>query len=224
MVTGFAGGDWNGFENYYMVRNSHAHAWCEVFDAKKGWLRVDPTPGSGMTVDTVDAAIAAGGLRADRSFQARLDSLRILWFRRVIQFDSTDQEFMAESVKGVGLKGLDWFLDGFKELRNRFKTDFTAAREGGHWAGLLKDYLVPLLVGVLFVLILLLTRRKIRRRNFEQIIRRKASVILRRRDQRGLPEEDGVHRELQSIRYGPVASWPSDPARQLAKLSRQRSS
>src|SRR5690606_9408881 len=26
-ITGFKGGTWNSFENYYMVRNSDAHAW-----------------------------------------------------------------------------------------------------------------------------------------------------------------------------------------------------
>ncbi|MGA3007469.1 MAG: DUF3488 and transglutaminase-like domain-containing protein, partial [Opitutaceae bacterium] len=32
VVAGFKGGDWNAFENYLMVRNSDAHAWCEVYD------------------------------------------------------------------------------------------------------------------------------------------------------------------------------------------------
>jgi transglutaminase-like putative cysteine protease len=45
VVTGFAGGNWNAFEGYFMVRNSDAHAWCEIFDERDCWVRVDPTPG-----------------------------------------------------------------------------------------------------------------------------------------------------------------------------------
>jgi transglutaminase-like putative cysteine protease len=70
LVTGFAGGDWNGFENYYMVRNRHAHAWCEVFDEEKGWLRIDPTPGAAVTQGSVEAALAGGRMQADRTWQA----------------------------------------------------------------------------------------------------------------------------------------------------------
>ncbi len=40
VVAGFKGGDWNAFENYLMVRNSDAHAWCEVYDGTAGaWQR-----------------------------------------------------------------------------------------------------------------------------------------------------------------------------------------
>ena len=45
-ITGFKGGDWNAYEDYFMVRNSHAHAWCEIHDGRTGWIRVDPTDGS----------------------------------------------------------------------------------------------------------------------------------------------------------------------------------
>src|SRR5581483_10497640 len=45
VIAGFRGGDWNEFENYLMVRNSNAHAWCEIYDRAEGaWLRADPTP------------------------------------------------------------------------------------------------------------------------------------------------------------------------------------
>ena len=45
VVGGFVGGTWN--EDYLIVRNSNAHAWCEIFDGAESWLRVDPTMSAG---------------------------------------------------------------------------------------------------------------------------------------------------------------------------------
>lgn len=43
VVTGYQGIEKNGVGNYYIVRQSNAHAWAEVWLADKGWWRVDPT-------------------------------------------------------------------------------------------------------------------------------------------------------------------------------------
>ena len=43
IVTGFQGGELNGVDGYWMVRNADAHAWAEVWTADRGWVRVDPT-------------------------------------------------------------------------------------------------------------------------------------------------------------------------------------
>jgi len=43
MVTGYQGIEKNGVGDYYIVRQSNAHAWAEVWLEDKGWLRVDPT-------------------------------------------------------------------------------------------------------------------------------------------------------------------------------------
>ena len=46
VVLGFSGGSWNPHSENLTVRNSDAHAWCEIFDRAAGaWTRVDPTPG-----------------------------------------------------------------------------------------------------------------------------------------------------------------------------------
>lgn len=99
IVTGFRGGSWNGYSNNFTIRNAEAHAWAEIFDeAAGGWWRADPlapaTAGQGEEVRG-EAAVAS---RLDRSWSARLDSLRVFWYRRIVSFDQRSQ---AETLKAV---------------------------------------------------------------------------------------------------------------------------
>jgi transglutaminase-like putative cysteine protease len=43
VVTGYLGGEWNPVGGYFVVRQSDAHAWAEVWLTDRGWTRVDPT-------------------------------------------------------------------------------------------------------------------------------------------------------------------------------------
>ncbi|HET7832147.1 MAG TPA: DUF3488 and transglutaminase-like domain-containing protein [Gallionella sp.] len=43
VVTGYQGGEYNNVGGYYIVRQSDAHAWAEVWLAGQGWVRIDPT-------------------------------------------------------------------------------------------------------------------------------------------------------------------------------------
>jgi transglutaminase-like putative cysteine protease len=99
VVTGFRGGSWNGYSNNFTIRNSEAHAWAEIFDETAGgWWRADPlTPATANQGDEVrgEAAVAS---RLDRSWAARLDSLRVFWYRRIVSFDQRSQ---AETLKAV---------------------------------------------------------------------------------------------------------------------------
>ena len=103
VVTGFRGGTWNGYSNNFTVRNSDAHAWAEVYDAQTGaWLRADALAAPAESVQGPDAkteeAIAA---RSDRSWSARLDSVRVFWYRRIVSFDERSQLETLKEVKDV---------------------------------------------------------------------------------------------------------------------------
>lgn len=43
VVTGYLGGRWNPYDGTFVVRQSDAHAWAEVWLHGRGWTRVDPT-------------------------------------------------------------------------------------------------------------------------------------------------------------------------------------
>lgn len=43
VVVGYLGGEFNAAGDYWIVRQSDAHAWAEMWTAERGWMRVDPT-------------------------------------------------------------------------------------------------------------------------------------------------------------------------------------
>lgn len=70
IVTGYQGADPQLQDGYVVVRNSHAHAWAEIWLEGRGWVRVDPTaavspervvqsrslrPPPGFVADAIDA-------------------------------------------------------------------------------------------------------------------------------------------------------------------------
>jgi len=58
VVVGYLGGAQNLYGGYLVVRQSQAHAWCEVWLDGKGWVRVDPTAAvapSRLSGDMADA-------------------------------------------------------------------------------------------------------------------------------------------------------------------------
>lgn len=98
VVAGFRGGALNTYENYFMVRNADAHAWTEVFDGEGAWVRFDPTPGAN-SIQQAGGPARVERQEQDSSWSARFDSLRVLWYRRVVSFDSRQQVEMVTAVK-----------------------------------------------------------------------------------------------------------------------------
>ncbi len=43
MVIGYQGGEYNPLGEYFIIRQSDAHAWTEVWLESSGWTRIDPT-------------------------------------------------------------------------------------------------------------------------------------------------------------------------------------
>lgn len=124
IITGFKGGDWNAFSNSLIVRHTHAHAWCEIWNGRDAWIRVDPTPGTAAAVGEPDMATNAAdiaGRVVDDSWRGRLDGLRVFWFRRVISFDEQSQGEVATGTLRRIDRGVTWLgrmsLDGVDRIK-----------------------------------------------------------------------------------------------------------
>lgn len=75
VVTGYQGGQRNEFGDYYVVRQSDAHAWSEVWLEGRGWLRVDPTAAVSpeRIENSIESALGdAEGLPGHLAARARL--------------------------------------------------------------------------------------------------------------------------------------------------------
>jgi hypothetical protein len=87
LVTGYLGAEYNPFEDYYMVRQSNAHAWVEAYLPDRGWTTFDPTPPSGLPV----SAKLGWSLLASQAY----DYLLFRWDRYVLTFGFYDQLGLA---------------------------------------------------------------------------------------------------------------------------------
>lgn len=217
MVIGFKGGSWNAFENYYMVRNSDAHAWVEINDGQGSWFRVDPTPGSGLPT-TAPQTIALGSQIAEGGSMAYLDSLRMLWYRRIVNFDERAQKEAAIQMKDFLLAYLqiaeEWAIRGAKELYDWIVAPWSMQK----FVTTSSSLVIAILV-LLYQRNLALNYRELLLAPFRRgdPIRRKASKLLKRseRSVEKSGEELAARRkavisELQRLRFGPKESW-DDP-------------
>ncbi len=83
MVTGFKGGPWNDIGEWYLVRQSDAHAWVEAWIAGEGWVSFDPTPPGART--------RALGAHVFTWFARWKDYLYNRWMLNVFQYDRQQQ-------------------------------------------------------------------------------------------------------------------------------------
>ncbi len=102
VVTGYLGGDWNPIGSYFVVRQSDAHSWAEVWLEGRGWTRVDPTAvvePDRLTRGLLDLMPHAGsaGTRLARSslglteLLQRWDAINTWWTNSVLKFDYRSQ-------------------------------------------------------------------------------------------------------------------------------------
>jgi len=83
IVTGYQGGERNNLDDYWVLRQSDAHAWAEVWLAGRGWTRVDPTaavaPGRIGSLQRLQAPSGLIGSALASVSPAALLNLRALW-------------------------------------------------------------------------------------------------------------------------------------------------
>lgn len=222
VVTGFKGGAWNAFEQYFMVRNSNAHAWCELLDESGRWVRVDPTPGAEAAQE---AMVQGRAGEVDSSWTARLDALRMLWYRRIVNFDRKAQDETVDALKTSTRRTAQLFVEWIDRQGRTLRDWVLRPWDFGRiatWVG----------VGAGgFAVGWLLWRWRHRwwlrwvRRGKMDPVRREAGRWLRRLARVELPEpERAVWHDLQRLRYGPAQRSAGAPAifRRAKRAWRQR--
>jgi protein-glutamine gamma-glutamyltransferase len=99
VVTGYQGGTYNRFADYWIVRQNSAHAWDEIWIEGHGWLRVDPT--SAVAPQRIESGLSDLGSAEDHAgwrrlpwladLRLRIDALRQLWRKRILKYDEGAQ-------------------------------------------------------------------------------------------------------------------------------------
>ena len=124
IVTGYQGGEINKLDGFFTVRQSDAHAWAEVWQAGRGWVRVDPTssvaPGRTGAFDRLPApqgavASALGGVlgntfgTAGRSFFLSIrqgwEAINNGWNQWVLNYSQSKQ---LDLLKNIGFSAPSW--------------------------------------------------------------------------------------------------------------------
>ena len=117
VVTGYQGGTLNNVDGYWTVRQSDAHAWTEIWQADRGWLRVDPTSavapyrvGSVQRLRppvTAVGAVLGAAVPADllRSMRALWEATNNAWNQWILNYTQSKQ---LDLFKNLGFSTAGW--------------------------------------------------------------------------------------------------------------------
>ena len=116
IVTGFQGGEMNGVDGYWTVRNSDAHAWAEVWYEDRGWVRVDPTGavmpgriGQFQRLQLPDGVLAGVVERLSPTLLAQLratwEAINNGWNQWVLNYTQSRQ---FDLLRNLGFKSPSW--------------------------------------------------------------------------------------------------------------------
>ena len=120
IVTGYQGGELNGIDGFWTIRQSDAHAWTEVWMAGRGWVRVDPTsavaPGrtgslarlsapQGALAGAFTGAFAAVNPNLLANMRAAWEAMNNGWNQWVLNYTQTKQ---LDLLKNIGFESPSW--------------------------------------------------------------------------------------------------------------------
>ncbi len=116
IVTGYQGGEINPVGNYLIVRQSDAHAWAEVWIAKRGWVRVDPT--AAVSPDRIEVGMEAALPSSASNFAGIAFPKQITWLNSLrLNWDALNNRYNVW-VLGYNIERQQKFLSnlGFGEV------------------------------------------------------------------------------------------------------------
>lgn len=152
VVTGYQGGEINPLDDYLTVRQSDAHAWAEVWLARRGWVRVDPT--AAVSPERVQ--------RGANSALPQRPPFGIEGLQGLIGLDGDAHPWLLQMRYAVGAMNNGW---------NQWVLNYTPQRQRGMVEQLqasLLDWRLPVWLGILAI-VLLLVRTLLRRREIDPV-------------------------------------------------------
>ena len=108
VVAGYQGGEFNPISGYFIVRQSDAHAWSEVWLGGRGWVRVDPT--AAVAPERIESGGRDAAISEDEAVPGRLlrqsallsqlrlawDAANTFWNDQVVEFGEAQQRWLLE--------------------------------------------------------------------------------------------------------------------------------
>ena len=93
VVNGFRGGEYNDVTGNYIIRESDAHSWVEVYFPEFGWMSFDPTP---------PGPSPAQGRWSRAALY--LDAMEGLWREWVVNYDFSHQVRLSNQISAASFK------------------------------------------------------------------------------------------------------------------------
>jgi protein-glutamine gamma-glutamyltransferase len=146
VVTGYQGGEYNSVGGYFVIRQSDAHAWSEVWLERTGWTRVDPT-----------ASVAPERVEQTIKFAEQEQGSPVKFKLEKNSFFKKHWKTLSQSVDAVNHAWNNWFLGYDKALQKKILND--AGLETGSWLNLVIYLFIGFAV-IFLIIFFLITYRK----------------------------------------------------------------
>ncbi len=122
LVTGYRCGEYNRLGGYYLIRQSDAHAWCEIDLGEHGWRSFDPTPPASLL------AQHASGNSWFRPLSELYEHLEFTWMNFVVSYDRSRRDRVISDTRAqfeeVARAQTHWLLQIYKQVSN-FTSQFS---------------------------------------------------------------------------------------------------
>jgi len=117
IVTGYQGGERNTVDSFWVLRQSDAHAWTEVWLAGQGWLRVDPTAAVAPSrIGSLQRVLARRGAIATAlenavspelslNLRALWEAVNNAWNQRILNYTQSRQ---LNLLRALGFESPSW--------------------------------------------------------------------------------------------------------------------